>query len=393
MNRGLSRTNLMDRSKGDLILAWDFQVDSAIVTAAAVTGRNTVFASIDGTVYNVDTELGELDWSVNVGSEVYASPLIDKERNAVYICDASGGVTRLNLDDGNTVWQWSTGTPDSIYSSPNVDDKGRIFFGSYDGLFYALDPNGTLAWRYTGCNNYIHTSPSVGWGMVFFGSCDGYLRCLSTNNGTLIWSFRSAYIPSSPSINGEYVHFGSFDQRFYTLDILTGEQVWNTTLGGDIYSSPAVSSDKVVVGCDDGFLYCLNRTNGEILWKLDLGPGKLESSPVLTSGLVVETYHQGLVLVHLENGSIYRTFELGDSRDVSPSVSDGKVIFGDAAGYIKCIKQDMVPSDDDDDGSLDLNDESDTLRDFIFIGVAAVIIIAVVSLIFFRKYLQMRKES
>jgi len=391
-NQGISSSDLRDPSKGNIILAWEFQADSAIVATAVAVGRNTVFASVDGTVYNIDTERGELDWSVNVGSEVYASPLIDKERNAVYVCDGSGGVTRLNLDDGNTVWQWSTGTPDSIYSSPNLGPGGRIFFGSYDGMFYALNPNGTLAWRYTGCRNYIHTSPSIWLDRVYFGSCDGYLRCLGTGNGTLLWSFKTAYIPSSPAVYGGKVHFGSFDQRFYCLDALTGDHIWNTSLGADIYSSPSVIEDILVVGCDDGFLYCLDRTDGDIQWKLDLGPGKLESSPVISSDLVVETCNQGLVLVHLDNGSIYRSYEYGDSKDVSPCVIDGKVIFSDSAGYLKCIKQNILPSSDDD-GPIDMNGDSATHGDIIVFTAAIAIIVIVVVLIFARKYIQMRKES
>ena len=47
---------------------------------------------------------------------------------------------------GDRPWTYSTGK--GIFSSPIVGPDGAVYFGSADTYFYALDPDGTLRWRY-----------------------------------------------------------------------------------------------------------------------------------------------------------------------------------------------------------------------------------------------------
>ena len=47
----------------------------------------------------------------------------------------------------HTKWNYTTGS--DIVSSPAIGSDGTIYFGSYDGKLYALNPNGTQKWNYT----------------------------------------------------------------------------------------------------------------------------------------------------------------------------------------------------------------------------------------------------
>src|SRR5215472_16436388 len=53
---------------------------------------------------------------------------------------------------GGALWSFQTGK--GIFSSPVVAADGTIYVGSADRTFYALNPDGTLAWK-TVCGELI----------------------------------------------------------------------------------------------------------------------------------------------------------------------------------------------------------------------------------------------
>ena len=49
--------------------------------------------------------------------------------------------------DGSVLWSKQTGKPD-IWSTPRLDQDGRLFIGAFDGHMYALDSlTGDELWR------------------------------------------------------------------------------------------------------------------------------------------------------------------------------------------------------------------------------------------------------
>jgi outer membrane protein assembly factor BamB len=272
-----------------------------------------------------------------------------------------------------------------------------VIFGSYDSKLYAVYPNGTLAWDYIGCDGWIHTSPaySILTQYIYFGSCDGQLRCLDAGDGKLIWAFETAYIPSSPALLDGRVYFGTYDMKLFCLDAENGDHVWNTTFEGDIQSSPAVNDEYVIVGCNDGYLYCLFRGNGTIRWKLELSSGPIETSPVIIREIGIVTYDQGLVVFDVASGNIQKSFLYGDAGMSSPSVSNGRILFGDRQGYVICIAQEQLfpPQNDDDDETWDLSKEVEARRDLIFFLISIVLIISVLTFIYVRKYRKIREDQ
>jgi outer membrane protein assembly factor BamB len=99
-----------------------------------------------------------------------------------------------------------------VVSSPAVED-GVVYFGSYDGLFYAVDAaSGQLKWKFASSGErrfaakHLHgslpegetmpdpfdcylSSPVVFGGSVYFGSGDGNVYALDTSSGKVNWKF------------------------------------------------------------------------------------------------------------------------------------------------------------------------------------------------------------
>ena len=85
---------------------------------------------------------------------------------------------------------------------------------------------GTFRWCYPATESLtstIRTSPAVGDGMVYFGAGDGRLYAVSTDDGSLVWSFVTrSNITSSPVLVDGVLYFGSDDRKLYALDARTG---------------------------------------------------------------------------------------------------------------------------------------------------------------------------
>ena len=70
---------------------------------------------------------------------------------------------------------------------------GKLFVASVDThTVHALDAGtGKVAWNFT-AGGRVDSSPTIWQGRAIFGSTDGYVYCLGTDDGKLIWRFRAA---------------------------------------------------------------------------------------------------------------------------------------------------------------------------------------------------------
>jgi len=191
------------------------------------------------------------------------------------------GVLFALTPQGTRKWQFQAGR--EIKSSPAIADDGTIYFGSRDRRFYAVSPEGRLKWTFrTGA--WVDSSPAVGAdGTIYFGSWDKTFYALKPD-GTEKWAFATSNIVvSSPAIGADgTIYFGSHDKRFYALNP-DGTVRWTFLTGGEIISSPALAADGTVYFTStDGNLYAL-RPDGTVRWHLHTN-GAGESSPVLDSG-------------------------------------------------------------------------------------------------------------
>ena len=150
----------------------------------------------------------------------------------------------VGAQTSNLKWQYKTGQ--DIYSSPAIDSDGTIYVGSYDGNLYAVNPDGTLKWKYPTGGNIYSSSPAVSSsGTIYIGSFDGHLYAIN-RNGTLKWKYWiGGRIYSSPTIDvGEIIYIGAIDY-LYAINP-DGTLKWRYKTIENIYSSPAIGTDGII---------------------------------------------------------------------------------------------------------------------------------------------------
>ncbi len=128
-----------------------------------------------------------------------SSPAVSSD-GTIYVACWDGWVSALNAD-GTVKWQFKTGWPnagpfqklmkkmptwstaglDEITTAPAISREGTIYIGSNNNYLYALNPDGTLRWKFE-TGDGIFSSPRISRdGTVYVGSWDGYLYALGSS--------------------------------------------------------------------------------------------------------------------------------------------------------------------------------------------------------------------
>ncbi|WP_333639944.1 PQQ-binding-like beta-propeller repeat protein, partial [Methanococcus maripaludis] len=73
-------------------------------------------------------------------------------------------------------WRFKTGK--RIESSPVIGNTDTIYFGSYDGHLYAINPDGTEKWNFE-TGSWIIATPAIDEnGTIYFGTRNGKFYAL-----------------------------------------------------------------------------------------------------------------------------------------------------------------------------------------------------------------------
>ena len=224
---------------------------------------------------------GTLKWKTQIGT-MDSTPSIDE--NGIIYVGTIWWMDRLYAvysNNGTIKWSYYN-TGDDIDSSPAIGNDGTIYFGDWGGWIHALNPNGTLKWKYhTG--NIVTGSPAIGLnGIVYCGSHDNKLYAFYPNNGTVKWTFQTGdWVRVSPCIgNDGIVYCVSLDSYLYAIYPENGTMKWRVSVGAG--TNPTIGRDGTIYA---GYSYlCAVRPNGTIKWVYNPGPGRsIQGSTPCTS--------------------------------------------------------------------------------------------------------------
>ncbi|MEX0722636.1 MAG: PQQ-binding-like beta-propeller repeat protein [Gracilimonas sp.] len=201
--------------------------------------------------------------------------------------------SQFSFAQDNVLWKFQT--DDRVYSSPLID-KDRVYFGSGDNSFYALDKKtGKQVWVFQ-TNGAVHSSPAILDDLIYFGSTDGNLYAAEKNTGELVWTFQSEgeemydiwdYYLSDPVTHNGNVFWGSGDGYMYALDAKSGELEWKYQTGDIIHAAPVVSDSKLYFGNYNGEFFSLDSADGSVIWKFrTIGDSYFQKGEIQKAALV-----------------------------------------------------------------------------------------------------------
>lgn len=305
-------------------------IEPPVRSSPTVVGSNVYVGSLDGNLYCLDANTGNVLWKFPTNGPIFATPAVAD--NAVYFTSSAGGypigfnppspngdLYKLNANSGSVIWHNSIpyvldrtlGWGNFLFASPTVAD-GMVFVRNGFLYNYAIDANtGATIWTYTAMFN--PGTPFQSGGVVQMGAPlyahgalyinDYYdITCLNAANGSVVWQTYLSREDISQAITYSYnrVYAVTEARVLYTLDAQTGAKLsYYDQFGGQMHSAPTPYNGNLYVGSNDWNLYCFTDPRLIITETPAQSPSPVsspspatspQSSPSITEATPMTTY-------------------------------------------------------------------------------------------------------
>lgn len=238
-----------------------------IPSSPAIGADGTVYVAIFGVMFAINSNgtLKMIDDDSNTNCSLYNTPAIDTN-GILYVTGLD--VCAIN-PNGTSDWSAyrNYGGLYSLLSPPTIGTNGTIYFTT--GMDYEISgsllaaSNGYREWLYSDsdiADTYL-TAPAVeSDGTIYFGTANGLFYAINPD-GSLKWAYVTGVpIQDSPAIGADgTIYVGDSDGKLYAFTP-QGLPKWTYQTGGAIdSSSPAIGADGTIyVASDDGYLYAIH---------------------------------------------------------------------------------------------------------------------------------------
>lgn len=236
------------------------------IAAPLVVGDTIYAPNNNGTLYAIKLATGQLDWSLPVGRELWATPTTDGK--LIFITSLDHFLYAVDPATRKVAWKVDLGG--SVPGSPALaSDSKSLYIGSFARKLYAIDPaNGGVRW----------TTELKDW----------------------VWG--------TPALLGDSLYAADISGNVYALAAASGKNGWpDVKPDGPITSNMiALPDGGVVVAVESGSLYAY-KADGSILWSVVIPNGKIYTSPVLAGDRILVApmgAEYWLYAVNIKDGSL-----------------------------------------------------------------------------------------
>jgi outer membrane protein assembly factor BamB len=210
----------------------------------------------------------------------------DTDKRRAFVGAAIGGLSCLDLRDGETMWRYSIDDP--VGSTPLYDSvRKTVYFGADDGLLYAVHArSGRLLWS-TDTGAEIQRSIIMRDDTLYVANADNTVYAVDPNAGEVVWRYRKPPVEGfSATGYSDVLHTGTAviaafaDGTVSSLDAITGAQLWSADLAAEVVSAtgegqinlidadatPVLAGNVLAAASVSGGLWGLDVDSGNVIW-------------------------------------------------------------------------------------------------------------------------------
>ncbi|HEX2621247.1 MAG TPA: PQQ-binding-like beta-propeller repeat protein [Phototrophicaceae bacterium] len=302
-----------------------------------------------GKVLALDVETGEVVWMYDTGTPSLVSAIAVADDLLYFGSGDQSPAAGLYVVDGATGEQrWFFPTDGSIWSSTPLIDKGLVYFGSDQGTFYAVNlQTRQEVWTYT-MREGVHAWAAAEANTVYCADAST-LYAFDAMTGDLLWQVAQSADWLPLAVAGDVIYAGTDDHVFHALNAQTGEESWSfkdrrVTRSG--WSAPVVADGMVYAGNRTGVMYSFDAATGDVLWKFQ-AEDAATSDPVLANGILYfgvgahgpgdDAAKRSFYALDAASGELLWTFEGEGLVYTAPVVGEGVVYFHTIIGNLYAL--------------------------------------------------------
>ncbi len=281
-------------------ILWRYKTTARIVGSSDVKDGRVVFASANGTLYCVAVDNGKLQWRQKLGKPITGSITIDGSN--VYVGSSDSCFYALKLMTGAPVWTYR-GLGNYCFAKPLIY-KNKLFFGAWDGNFYALDKRkGKLLWRWSNDSTDYRLSPAMvtpccDERRVYFVAPDGFLTALNADSGTVSMRTDRWAVRESLGLQDSILFAKTTQDTIIAINLKADTLLWATDAGygRDLAATQLIADGNTLyVTTKNGLVIALDPLTGEPKWQHKLGNSLLTTPCTLGDTAVVVANTDGTI--------------------------------------------------------------------------------------------------
>lgn len=305
----------------------------------ALSGTRLFAADKDGLVEAFKTSNGDTLWEIELDTPVSSGlTAVDDD---LYLATRNGRVIAIDQATGNI--QWRTRVPSEVLAAPQANTR-QLIVQAVDGTVTALDrDSGQQLWVFS-ANLPALTLRSAGTPTVieqvtFAGFSNGRLSIIDNRSGQLISERTIAVATGMNEIDrlvdvaGQPVltmdgrlYITSYNGRLVALDAQSGQTLWATALSS--YLTPVLVGDVLYVVDEASRLIAFDANNGNELWRMEELFGRSLTAPTFAAGRIVVGDAEGYVhFIDADTGRLVGRTEIDDSGISVRPLTEGKRVY------------------------------------------------------------------
>ena len=291
-------------------------------------------------------------WQVATGGIVNAPPLVSGDR--VFVGSLDHRFYAIDRADGRVLWAYAA--RGAIGQVPAACSDSLVYFTASDSTLYALRrTDGRRAWAHSIGTAFADAFPPLVAGpRVFIGANDQTLRAPDGAAGGFVYALEAvsgrprwrAELPPRDGLKGgaaggvslddSLVFVGSNDGRVIALRQADGSRAWSRAMPGAVLTRCAVGGDVIFAGCLANRLVALSASRGDSLWGFDT-TGSIDLGPPSLEGDRIAFSASDSHVYVLDRKGV---MELRLRGGFNPVLRDGVLYFGgfDDVGHTHSIQ-------------------------------------------------------
>jgi outer membrane protein assembly factor BamB len=342
---------MMDCKRVARLASTSLVLGSVVLALAACSGASRVRKPAELVPVSNQFDLAPV-WSTSVGSSESFNFHLAVAGDAVYAASHRGNLAKIDLMNGNKLWEVSV--PERLSIGPGSDGRTTAVVTT-KGTVYAYDDTGKPIWNFN-VGSEVLSEPVVAAGIVVIRTLDNRFIGFDALTGVRKWTYQRQQSALSLrvgygmlAIANEVIVTGFSGGRFGMIALANGGLIWETPVSfpkgfseierlNDVTAKPSMEGDVICAVSYQGRVGCGQARTGNLLWFKDYSSytGTAQSPDLVFSS----NERSNVTAFTVKDGTqAWENTQL-TFRGVGEPMAVGKVLLlGDAQGYVHALSQ------------------------------------------------------